>query len=88
MHTGWVRLFKKAGSAYFNYKNFHSIVLLAVCDAKYCFTFVVIGAYGSTNDASVLSETLYGMAFNEAPTKFNLPNPVPVEHQTICVAWR
>ena len=49
---------RKAGSAYFNYKNFYSIVLLAVCDAKYCFTFVDIGAYGSTNDASVLSETL------------------------------
>ena len=74
---------KKAGSAYFNYKNFHSIVLLAVCDAKYCFTFVDIGAYGSTNDASVLSETLYGTAFDEAPTKLNLPSPAPVEGQNL-----
>ena len=74
---------KKAGSAYFNYKNFHSIVLLAVCDAKYCFKFVDIGACGSTDDASVLSETLYGTAFDEAPTKLNLPIPAPVEGQNL-----
>jgi len=74
---------KKAGSPYFNYKNFHSIVSLAVCDAKYYFTFVDIGAYGSTNDASVLSETLYGMAFDEAPTNLNLLCPAPVEGQNL-----
>ena len=80
---------KKAGSPYFNYNNFHSIVSLAVYDAKYCFTFVDVGAYGSTNDASVLSETLYGMALDEAPTHLNLPCPAAVEGQTtIRVAWR
>ena len=45
---------KNGGAAYFNYKGFHSIVLLAVCDAKYCFTFVDIVDYGSLNDASIL----------------------------------
>ena len=47
---------KNGGSAYLNYKGFHSIVLLAVCDAKYCFTFVDIGDYGSLNDASIFQK--------------------------------
>ena len=68
---------KNAGSAYFNYKNFHSIVLLAICDAKYCSTFVDIGGYGSTNDASVLSETLYGKTFDEASNQVESPQPSP-----------
>lgn len=35
-----------AGSKYYNYKKYHSIILLAVVDADYCFTFIDIGAPG------------------------------------------
>ena len=52
-----------AGSVFYNYKNFHSIVLLATCDAKYCFTLVDIGAYGRENDARVLTDSAMGQAF-------------------------
>ena len=31
------------GSAFYNYENFHSIVLISICDARYCFTLVDIG---------------------------------------------
>ena len=66
---------KNGGSAYYNYKSFHSIVLLAICDAKYCFTFADIAGFGSTNDASALSNPVFGQAFEQHPTELNLPSP-------------
>ena len=72
-----------AGSAYYNYKNFHSIVLLGVCDAKYCFSFIDIGAYGGTNDASVLSNSAFGQAFDENPTNLNLSRPTLHGNKTL-----
>ncbi|XP_063230841.1 uncharacterized protein LOC134535573 [Bacillus rossius redtenbacheri] len=48
---------KQSGSLYYNYKKFFSIVLLAVCDADYMFTYVHIGLYGRTNDSSIFKQT-------------------------------
>lgn len=47
----------KSGSLYYNYKGYFSIVLLAVCDAHYTFTFTDIGGYGSVNDSSIFNNT-------------------------------
>lgn len=43
-----------SGSTYYNYKSYHSLNLLAVCDAEYCFTFLDIGAEGRQSDGGVL----------------------------------
>ena len=42
---------------FFNYKKYHSTVMMALCDANYCFTFVDIGSYGRDNGASIFAET-------------------------------
>nr|XP_011424993.3 putative nuclease HARBI1 [Crassostrea gigas] len=45
---------KENPNAYYNRKKFHSVVLLATCDANLQFTYVWTGKPGSTHDASVL----------------------------------
>lgn len=61
-----VRIQKPANgtSMFYNYKKYESIVLLAACDAKYNFSYVCIGAYGSQSDAGIFSQCLLGQQIN------------------------
>ena len=67
------------GTLFHNYKGFFSMVLLALCDANYCFTLVDIGQYGSNNDSGVLSQSEMGKKFELE--EMNLPSP---SHQPGC----
>ena len=42
-----------SGSNYYNYKEFYSMVLLAVCDSKYCFILHDTGQFGSNNESGM-----------------------------------
>lgn len=61
------------GSSYYNYKNHHSIVLLAICDANYSFTFVDIGAYGRRSDGGIFRDSEMGKKFEQH--EMNIPKP-------------
>lgn len=61
---------------FYNYKNFYSLVLLAMCDADYCFTYVNIGSYGKNSDSSIFQDSaLYRSLENNA---LNIPGSKPL----------
>lgn len=70
-----IRVIKPRGSAsqYFNYKHFYSVILLAVVDSNYCFTFIDIGSFGKDSDSTIFkNSTLYKHLQNNF---LNVPKP-------------
>jgi hypothetical protein len=73
------------GSNFFNYKGFHSIVLMAVADSKYKFLYVQVGANGAGADSGVFRETeLFGVFDEEVVA---LPDPVPFPEDDVPIPF-
>ena len=70
-----------SGSEYYNYKGFFSIVLMAICDAQYCFTIVDIGNFGRDNDAQIFNSSEMGKAFISG--NMSVPSQTVVEGFTL-----
>ena len=67
------------GSEYFNYKNYHSMVLLGVCDADCKFTFIDVGSYGSAADSTIYKHSkLYEKLTDNT---LNIPDARPISSQ-------
>lgn len=60
-------------SEYFNYKGHFSIVLLAVVDSDYCFTFADIGCPGRISDGGVYNQSVLKQKIDT--NAINLPPP-------------
>ena len=67
-----------SGSLCYNYKGFFRIVSMAICDARYIFSFVDIGDYGSNNDSGVFRKSAIGKSFFNKKT--NLLNPEHIKN--------
>ena len=53
------------GTLYYNNKGPFSMVLLAICDANYCFTLFDFGQYRSNNDSRALANSQLGQMFED-----------------------
>ncbi|XP_026830069.1 uncharacterized protein LOC113563108 [Ooceraea biroi] len=69
------------GSKYFNYKGFHSEVLLALIDTEYRFIAIDVSAYGKNSDSNVFSTSVIGKKLEDKT--LNIPRDTPlVENYT------
>ena len=64
---------RNSGSLYFNYKEYYSMVLLAVVDSHCKFIAVDIGSYGREGDAGIYLKSKIGQ--NILNNAFNIPAP-------------
>ena len=72
-----------AGSQYFNYKRFHSIILMAVCDASYKFLYVDIGAEGGAGDGGTWFRSTFHRALQRNIVGFPPPALLPNDDRDI-----
>lgn len=73
----------KDGSAYFNYKGQHSIVLLALVDANYKFLYIHVGTNGRVSDSGVYWESDLSRAIEHKLLNFPEDRPLPGRQKSI-----
>ncbi|KAL4089486.1 hypothetical protein QTP88_024514 [Uroleucon formosanum] len=67
-----IRKPKNTGSEYFNYKNYFSVVLMAVVDVNYRFLVVDIGDYQRFGDSLIFKDSNFGQRLQRAELDLSL----------------
>lgn len=70
-----------SGSKYFNYKATNSIVLMALVDSDYCFTFADIGGQGRISDGGIFKNCILWQKI--ADDTISLPPDTPLPGRDI-----
>ncbi|RVE47831.1 hypothetical protein evm_007586 [Chilo suppressalis] len=74
-----------SGSYYYNYKGRHSMVLMAIVDARYRFILADFGTNGRVSDGGVLQNTKFFKKLQNK--KLNIPNPENIESSSRCLPY-
>jgi len=51
---------KNSGTFYYNYKQYFSLILMAICDSNYCFRIIDVGSYSKESDCNVFKRSVFG----------------------------
>ncbi|XP_062575927.1 uncharacterized protein LOC134237799 [Saccostrea cucullata] len=73
----------KSGSNYYNYKQFYSIVLLALVDADYKFIYVDCGCNGRVSDGGVFANSSLYQALESNDLNIPPKKPLPLRHTPV-----
>ena len=72
-----IRCPKHGGSVYYNYKGFHSIIMLALVDADYKFIWVDVGSNGCAGDAQIFNGSELKEVIEDGTIGFPDAEPLP-----------
>lgn len=76
-----IRAPSNSGSAFYNYKGYFSMLLLAVTDADGMFLTVDVGEYGRNSDGRALRESNLMKSFTNETLRLPDDDPLPGENQ-------
>ncbi|CAH1999327.1 unnamed protein product [Acanthoscelides obtectus] len=68
-----------SGSEFYNYKHNFSIILLAVADSEYNFSFADVRTHGRMNDAGVVNDSIHNKIYG-SNSNFPEDTPLPDRH--------
>ncbi|KAF0703793.1 putative nuclease HARBI1 [Aphis craccivora] len=72
-----------SGTLYHNYKHFFSLILMAICDANYCFRVIDVGSYGKESDCNIFKKSIFGKKLYNNKVNFPQPRCLPGDEQGI-----
>ena len=67
----------RGGPLYYNYKGYHSVILMALVDADYKFIWAEVGSNGSAGDAQVFNNSEPNEAIDKGVLGLPAPEPLP-----------
>jgi len=68
---------KNSGTLYYNYKQYYSLILMAVCDSNYCFRIIDVGFYGKESDCNIFKISSFGKKLYSNQINFPPDNNLP-----------
>jgi hypothetical protein len=73
---------RNSGSEFYNYKGFYSVILFAMVDADYKFTYIDVSGNGSSSDAQIYNESDLQRGLDQNRIRaFPQPDPLPNDNQ-------